>query len=341
MRYCIPAGTKPSQAQCTTASANFSSPPFPTQCVRKAFSLRRRSVGCVLPPSDTGKGNRFEQESCTCIPCSSNTHSLQQSCLTQWPFNTHTKKLHKFSHACCCLRIESYLNSFETTLQEMCMHPFCTRHCISAGFSSIFLCSAGGRAKRKPFLTEFSDVFAPGGLDVEQVTALLQAYGHELYAAGRPYGHFSATINAVTSKWPKLKRVVQQVWGVLSRPAGNGGGASFGTLRMAVGRIAPSLHPLQVHAFAWLREEPPVHHTAMPWQVLLSILATALCWGWVLEAGVLALAWGGLLRVGESLQQNVKTFLYQEISDSQLIMRSLGLVNTRRASVLRDINVQK
>ena len=52
-------------------------------------------------------------------------------------------------------------------------------------------------------------------------------------------------------------------------------------------------------AFAWLREEPPVHHTAMPWQILLALISTAFCWGWIEEAGVLALAWGGLLRIGE------------------------------------------
>lgn len=51
----------------------------------------------------------------------------------------------------------------------------------------------------------------------------------------------------------------------------------------------------------WLRNEPPVHHVALPWQALLSLLSTALLWGWTRVAGVLALSWGAITRNGEVL----------------------------------------
>ena len=54
-------------------------------------------------------------------------------------------------------------------------------------------------------------------------------------------------------------------------------------------------------AFAWLREEPPEHHTAMPWQVVIALITAALLHGWTAVAGALAICWGGLARVGELL----------------------------------------
>ena len=54
-------------------------------------------------------------------------------------------------------------------------------------------------------------------------------------------------------------------------------------------------------AYAWLRCEPPSHHLALPWQVLLSLFTTALVWGWPLVAGIIALSWGGLTSMGEAL----------------------------------------
>ena len=80
--------------------------------------------------------------------------------------------------------------------------------------------------------------------------------------------HYSETLNAFSSRVPKLRRLLQPAWDV---------------------------------AFAWRREEPSLHHAAMPWQVLVALVATALLWGWVKVAGALALAWGGLLRIGEVL----------------------------------------
>ena len=97
--------------------------------------------------------------------------------------------------------------------------------------------------------------------DVDGINAVLGHFGRELYRAGRPYSHYSETINA-------LSGLLQPAWDV---------------------------------AFAWRREEPSTHHTAMPWQALLALITTALLWGWPAVAGALALAWVGLLRIGEVL----------------------------------------
>ena len=105
-------------------------------------------------------------------------------------------------------------------------------------------------------------------MHVEEINAILSAYGKALYAAGRPYGHFAETINSVVSQRPVLRRNLQQAWD---------------------------------YAFAWVRAEPPTHHLACPWQVLLAILSTALLWGWTRVAGVCALCFGGILRMGEVL----------------------------------------
>ena len=102
--------------------------------------------------------------------------------------------------------------------------------------------------------------------NLEEINVLLVKFGKLLYASGRPYGHYSETINAVVSKKAILRRQLQMAWDF---------------------------------AFAWMKAEPPIHHTACPWQILLSLIATALLWGWTREAGALALTWGGLLRAGE------------------------------------------
>ena len=47
-------------------------------------------------------------------------------------------------------------------------------------------------------------------------------------------------------------------------------------------------------AYAWVRQEPPCHHLALPWQARLSLVATAK------EAGIIALSCGGLTRIGEA-----------------------------------------
>ena len=111
---------------------------------------------------------------------------------------------------------------------------------------------------------------------VDGINKLLVQFGRCLYAAGRPYNHYAETINALTSRKPALKRQVQEAWNL---------------------------------AFAWIRDEPSVHHIAMPWQILLVCLSVCLTWGWLDMAGMLAISWGSLLRVGEFLQALRKDLL--------------------------------
>ena len=109
----------------------------------------------------------------------------------------------------------------------------------------------------------------PKSFDVETINIVLERYGRALYNGGRPYGHYSETINAVGSRRPNLRRVLQGAWNL---------------------------------AFTWLREEPPVHHVALPWQILVSLISVAYLWGWNRTGGVLALSWGALTRIGEVLK---------------------------------------
>lgn len=101
---------------------------------------------------------------------------------------------------------------------------------------------------------------------IDELNKLLVRYGKNIYAVGRPYGHFAETVNAIASRRPAVRRQLQEAW-------------NFG--------------------FAWVREEPSTHHVAMPWQILLSCVTVALAWGWLDVAGMLCLTWGALLRVGE------------------------------------------
>ena len=117
---------------------------------------------------------------------------------------------------------------------------------------------------------------ASGVPDIDTINSVLAKYGRALYSSGRPYAHFSETLNAFSSQVPKMRRLLQPSWDV---------------------------------AFAWRRAEPGSHHVAMPWQVLVAFLAVALCWGWPRFAGAMALAWGGILRVGELLEAKRKDLL--------------------------------
>ncbi|CAE7627177.1 unnamed protein product [Symbiodinium sp. CCMP2456] len=95
------------------------------------------------------------------------------------------------------------------------------------------------------------------------------AFGNDLYASGRPYWHYSETINALTSLRPSLRKQLQGAWDL---------------------------------AHTWLADEPYFHHTAMPAPVLVAVLSTCLLWGWVKEAGIFALCFGALLRAGEAVK---------------------------------------
>ena len=107
-----------------------------------------------------------------------------------------------------------------------------------------------------------------GLIDIDTINAILARYGRALYQAGKPYSHFSETLNGFASRVPKLRRLLQPAWDV---------------------------------CFAWRKAEPTEHHVAMPWQVLFSLVSVSLLWGWPLVGAAFALAWGGLLRIGEVL----------------------------------------
>lgn len=111
-------------------------------------------------------------------------------------------------------------------------------------------------------------LLGPGVPDVEAINTLLEKYGRELFRSGRPYGHYAETVNGVAGRRPRIRRSLQPAWDL---------------------------------AYGWLRQEPPTHHLALPWQALLCLLSTSLSWGWTRVAGVIALSWGSLTRIGEVL----------------------------------------
>ena len=102
--------------------------------------------------------------------------------------------------------------------------------------------------------------------DIDLLNKVLCEYGRWLFNQGRPYYHYSETINSVSSKRPAVRRALQQAWDL---------------------------------AFMWGSYEPTTHHVAMPFQILTAVLAVCLTWGWSREAAVFALAWGAVLRMGE------------------------------------------
>ena len=89
--------------------------------------------------------------------------------------------------------------------------------------------------------------------DSERVVDIIVAYGRDLYNSGRPYWHFSETVNALTALEPALRRCCQAAWDL---------------------------------AFTWLAEEPSSHHIALPPVLLMAILGVCLGWGWLRESGV-------------------------------------------------------
>ena len=113
---------------------------------------------------------------------------------------------------------------------------------------------------------DFQQIVFASPTDVDLLNNLMTEYGRWLFAEGKPYYHYSETLNGVTSLRPAVRRMLQQSWDL---------------------------------AFIWGSHEPSTHHVAMPFQVLTAVLAVAISWGWSREAAVIALAWGALLRIGE------------------------------------------
>ena len=81
--------------------------------------------------------------------------------------------------------------------------------------------------------------------DAETVNAWIVSYGRQLFESGRPYWHYSETINALAARKPTLKRMLQAAWDL---------------------------------AFSWMALEPSTHHVAMVAVILLSMLTVCLTW---------------------------------------------------------------
>ena len=137
--------------------------------------------------------------------------------------------------------------------------------------------------------------------NLDELNTLLCKFGRELYESGRPYGHYAETINAIAHRRPAIRRHLQQAWD---------------------------------YAFAWVKSEPPIHHTALPFQVLLAILSTSLMWGWVGFAGVVGLTWGAVLRIGETLKaRRADLLLPADFSDaSNYAVLAISEAKTRFSS---------
>ena len=104
--------------------------------------------------------------------------------------------------------------------------------------------------------------------DPERICSLLVDYGRDLFHSGKSYGIYSETINAVAVQRPLIKKQLTQAWDL---------------------------------AFAWLADEPHVHHPSLPLSVMCGMVTVALTWGWPYEAAIIMLTWAGLLRIGEAL----------------------------------------
>ena len=94
----------------------------------------------------------------------------------------------------------------------------------------------------------------------EQIGEALTANDLFLFRFGQAYYKFFETSNAVASLRPSVRRWLARPWDL---------------------------------AFAWLAEEPSIHHKAMPKSILLAVMSFALLWGWAVEAAIFGLAWTG------------------------------------------------
>ena len=116
--------------------------------------------------------------------------------------------------------------------------------------------------------TTLEALLEPGNIDYDEVAEMLVAYGKDMYQAGKSYGRFSETINAVTAKRPSLRRNIAVAWDL---------------------------------AFNWVVDEPHEHNAAMPLSVMIACVTLSLLWGWTREAAIISMTWSGVLRIGEVL----------------------------------------
>lgn len=112
----------------------------------------------------------------------------------------------------------------------------------------------------------FDSVVMSSPPDLENLNQKLVDYGRWLFGEGKPYYHFSETVNAVTNARPLVRRSLQQAWDL---------------------------------AFLWNSHEPAEHHIAVPFQILIALISASFIWGWRREGAIFALAFGALLRMGE------------------------------------------
>ena len=105
-------------------------------------------------------------------------------------------------------------------------------------------------------------------VDAEGLAKWLVSYGKSMFLAGKSYGRYSETINAVASARPAVRKHLGEAWDL---------------------------------AFAWLADEPHQHNPALPLSILLGMISVAIMWGWPVEGALLALTWAGVLRIGETL----------------------------------------
>eukprot|EP00435_Cladocopium_sp_Y103_P050220 s698_g15.t1 len=104
--------------------------------------------------------------------------------------------------------------------------------------------------------------------DPEAIASALVEYGKQLYYAGKSYGIYAETVNAVAVERPLIRRQLTSAWDL---------------------------------AFCWLADEPHQHHPALPLSIMAAMVTTALSWGWPYEAAVIMISWVGIMRIGEVL----------------------------------------
>ena len=112
--------------------------------------------------------------------------------------------------------------------------------------------------------------------DAEEVNHWLVEFGKAMFLAGKAYGRYAETINAIAGLKPILRKQLSEAWDL---------------------------------AFAWIADEPFQHHPALPLAVMLSMVSVALIWGWPMEASIIALTWSGILRIGEVLMAQRKDLI--------------------------------
>ena len=130
------------------------------------------------------------------------------------------------------------------------------------------LLQAFDRWLREHLGSALDELLDQGRDNPEAVSDALVAFGKEMFYAGKSYGRFSETINAVASRRPFLRRQLASAWDL---------------------------------AFNWVVDEPHEHHPALPKSILIAMTGLALLWGWSVEAALISLGWSGILRVGELL----------------------------------------